>query len=68
MPVWARRRARSIVATAAGAGAVALAGKHIRRIEAAIAAELGATALAGVRAGLARIPAAIADRPAAADG
>ncbi|MEV6219373.1 MarR family winged helix-turn-helix transcriptional regulator [Nocardia sp. NPDC051833] len=62
-PDPADRRARLIVTTAAGGAALALAGKHIRRIEAAVAAALGGPELAAVRAALARIPAAIADRP-----
>ncbi|MGY0497835.1 MarR family winged helix-turn-helix transcriptional regulator [Nocardia sp. FBN12] len=60
-PDPADRRARLIVLTAAGHGAVALAGQHIQRIEQAIAAELGAHSLAVVRDALARMPAAIAN-------
>ncbi|MFC9665356.1 MarR family winged helix-turn-helix transcriptional regulator [Nocardia sp. NPDC127606] len=54
-------RARLVVTTAAGREAVALAGRHIQRIERVIAAELGAQSLAVVRDALARLPAAIAN-------
>lgn len=60
-------RARLVVTTEAGQAAVALAGQHIQRIEAAIAAELGAESLSALRDALARLPCAIANyrtRPA----
>ncbi|GEM34718.1 transcriptional regulator [Nocardia neocaledoniensis NBRC 108232] len=50
------RRARLVVATAAGIEALAVAAAHIRRIEAALAAELGGTTLDEMRAALARVP------------
>lgn len=61
-PDPADRRARLIVATAAGGKALALAGEHIRRIEEAIAAELGGVTLGEVRTALARVPGVIADQ------
>ncbi|MFD4429326.1 MarR family winged helix-turn-helix transcriptional regulator [Nocardia sp. NPDC058497] len=61
-PEPADRRARLIVATAAGGEALALAGEHIRRIEEAIAAELGGATLGDVRTALGRIPGVIADQ------
>ncbi|MFF2087676.1 MarR family winged helix-turn-helix transcriptional regulator [Nocardia sp. NPDC058176] len=62
-PDPADRRARLVVATAAGREALALAAHHIRRIEQAIAAELGPESLDRLRDALARLPAAIADPP-----
>ncbi|WP_240505286.1 MarR family winged helix-turn-helix transcriptional regulator [Nocardia mangyaensis] len=60
-PDPADRRARLIVATASGRAALALAARHIHRIEQALAAELGPESLDRLRAALARVPAAIAD-------
>ncbi|MFD6401400.1 MarR family winged helix-turn-helix transcriptional regulator [Nocardia sp. NPDC060249] len=54
-------RARLVVTTAAGREVVALAGRHIQRIDEVIAAEWGAESLAVVRDALARLPAAIAN-------
>ncbi|MFD3464397.1 MarR family winged helix-turn-helix transcriptional regulator [Nocardia fluminea] len=54
-------RARLVVTTAAGQEAVALAGRHIQRIEQTIAAELGTESLTAVRDALARLPAVLAD-------
>lgn len=61
MPDPADGRARLVVTTAAGQEAVALAGRHIQRIEQTIAAELGTESLTAVRDALARLPAVLAD-------
>ncbi|UGT54591.1 MarR family winged helix-turn-helix transcriptional regulator [Nocardia asteroides] len=55
-PDPADRRARLVVATAAGAEALAVAGAHIRRIEEALSGELGGPTVDEMRAALARIP------------
>ncbi|MFC4374425.1 MarR family winged helix-turn-helix transcriptional regulator [Nocardia halotolerans] len=62
-PDPADKRARLIVATAAGRDAVALAARHIGRIERALTAELGTNTLDRVRAALSRIPELVADLP-----
>lgn len=55
-PDPADRRARLVVATAAGAEALGVAGAHIRRIEEALSVELGGPAIDEMRAALAQVP------------